>query len=77
MNLVTKTLIGILMGIGTGLGLSIYAPVVYDPLNNYIFDPVGSLFIKAIQMVVIPLVFSAIVTSITATGKCLYLLLQP
>lgn len=57
------------MGIGTGLGLSIYAPVVYDPLNNYIFDPVGSLFIKAIQMVVIPLVFSAIVTSITATGS--------
>lgn len=69
MNLATKTLIGILMGIGTGLGLSIYAPVVYDPLNNYIFDPVGSLFIKAIQMVVIPLVFSAIVTSITATGS--------
>jgi Na+/H+-dicarboxylate symporter len=69
MKLATKTLIGIVLGICTGLGLSIYAPGVYNPLNNYVLDPIGTLFIKAISMIVIPLVFSAIVTSITSTGS--------
>lgn len=69
MNLATKTLIGIFLGIVIGLGLSIYAPNVYEPLSTYIFGPVGSLFIKVITMVVIPLVFAAIVTSITSAGS--------
>ncbi|WP_170006401.1 dicarboxylate/amino acid:cation symporter [Bacillus fonticola] len=69
MNLATKTLIGVVLGIATGLLLSMYAPDVYTPLNNYVFDPAGSLFIKAIQMIVVPLVFTALVTSIASVGN--------
>ncbi|WP_419879530.1 dicarboxylate/amino acid:cation symporter [Brevibacillus centrosporus] len=69
MNLATKTLIGIVLGVVAGLGLSLYAPGVYDPLNNYLLDPVGSLFVKAIKMIVVPLIFTAIVTSIAGTGS--------
>ncbi|MGG0938686.1 dicarboxylate/amino acid:cation symporter [Brevibacillus centrosporus] len=69
MNLATKTLIGIVLGIITGLGLSLYAPDVYNPLNNYVLDPIGSLFVKAIKMIVVPLIFTAIVTSIAGTGS--------
>lgn len=68
MKLATRTLIAILLGILTGLGLSIYTPGIYEILNNYIFSPVGELFIKAIKMVVVPLVFSAVVTSIASAG---------
>lgn len=68
MNLATKTLLAILLGIVTGLGLSIYLPDVYEILNSYIFGPVGELFIKAIKMVVVLLVFSAIVASIASAG---------
>lgn len=68
MKLATRTLIAILLGILTGLGLSIYTPGIYEILNNYIFAPVGELFIKAIKMVVVPLVFSAVVTSIASAG---------
>ncbi|GED34517.1 dicarboxylate/amino acid:cation symporter [Brevibacillus centrosporus] len=69
MNLATKTLLGIVLGVAAGLGLSLYAPDVYNPLNNYLLDPVGSLFVKAIKMIVVPLIFTAIVTSIAGTGS--------
>lgn len=69
MNLATKTLIGIVLGVVAGLTLSLYAPGVYNPLNNYLLDPVGSLFVKAIKMIVVPLIFTAIVTSIAGTGS--------
>jgi Na+/H+-dicarboxylate symporter len=69
MKLATRTLLAILLGIVTGLGLSIYAPGVYEVLNTYIFSPVGELFIKVIKMVVVPLVFAAIVSSIASAGS--------
>ncbi|WP_191567566.1 dicarboxylate/amino acid:cation symporter [Metabacillus idriensis] len=69
MKLATRTLIAILLGIITGLGLSIFTPGIYEILNSYIFAPVGELFIKAIKMVVVPLVFSAIVASFASAGS--------
>ncbi|MCU1808178.1 dicarboxylate/amino acid:cation symporter [Cytobacillus firmus] len=69
MKLATKTLIAIMLGVLTGLGLSIFAPNLYGILNSYIFSPIGELFIKAIKMIVIPLVFSAVVLSITSIGS--------
>lgn len=69
MKLATRTLIAIFLGIIVGLGLSIFTPGVYDVLNNYIFSPIGELFIKAIKMVVVPLVFAAIVSSFASAGS--------
>ncbi len=69
MKLATKTLIAIMLGVLTGLGISIFTPNVYEILNSYIFSPVGELFIKVIKMIVVPLVFSAVVMSITSVGS--------
>ncbi|USK41759.1 dicarboxylate/amino acid:cation symporter (plasmid) [Cytobacillus firmus] len=69
MKLATKTLIAIMLGVLAGLCLSIFSPNIYGILNTYIFSPIGELFIKAIKMIVIPLVFSAVVLSITSIGS--------
>lgn len=69
MNLATKVLIAIVLVILTGLGLSTYAPEVFAPLSQYVLVPIGSLFVKTIKMVVIPLVFLSVVTSVAGTGS--------
>ena len=60
MKLTTKILIGIVLGLIVGAALHLYFPSVFDVLNEYIFDPVAVLFIKAIKMIVVPLVFFSI-----------------
>lgn len=60
MKLTTKILLGILLGLIVGTVLHLYFPGVFDVLNGYIFDPIAELFIKAIKMIVVPLVFFSI-----------------
>ncbi|OYD07549.1 dicarboxylate/amino acid:cation symporter [Paludifilum halophilum] len=60
MKLTTKILWGILLGLIVGLVLNIYFPSVFETLNGYLFAPVGDLFLKAIKMIVVPLVFFSI-----------------
>ncbi|RAL27118.1 dicarboxylate/amino acid:cation symporter [Thermoflavimicrobium daqui] len=62
MTMTTKILIGILLGLAVGLILNLYFPKAFEPINEYFFDPIGVLFIKAIKMVVVPLVFFSIVS---------------
>ena len=62
MSLTKKILIGILLGLIVGVILNLYFPSVFDVLNQYLFDPVSNLFIKAIKMVVVPLVFFSLVS---------------
>ncbi|MGI6474875.1 MAG: cation:dicarboxylate symporter family transporter [Thermoactinomyces vulgaris] len=57
MSLTKKILIGILLGLIVGVILNLYFPSAFVVLNQYLFDPVSNLFIKAIKMVVVPLVF--------------------
>jgi Na+/H+-dicarboxylate symporter len=59
-KLTTKILLGILLGLIVGTVLHLYFPGVFDVLNGYIFDPIAELFIKAIKMIVVPLVFFSI-----------------
>lgn len=61
MSLTKKILIGILLGLIVGIVLNLYSPAVFKVLNTYLFDPVSNLFIKAIKMVVVPLVFFSLV----------------
>ena len=58
-SLTKKILIGILLGLIVGVILNLYFPSAFVVLNQYLFDPVSNLFIKAIKMVVVPLVFFA------------------
>src|SRR5690606_41437477 len=59
-NLTTKILLGILLGLIVGTVLHLYFPGVFDVHNGYIFDPIAELFIKAIKMLDVPLVFFSI-----------------
>ncbi|QKG83463.1 dicarboxylate/amino acid:cation symporter [Kroppenstedtia pulmonis] len=60
MKLTAKILWGILLGLIVGLVLNFYFPDVFKPVNEYLFTPVGNLFLKAIKMIVVPLVFFSI-----------------
>ncbi|WP_342748197.1 dicarboxylate/amino acid:cation symporter [Desmospora activa] len=55
-----KILIGIVLGLIVGLTLHIYFPATFDSVNTYVFSPVADLFLKAIKMIVVPLVFFSI-----------------
>lgn len=61
-SLTKKILIGILLGLIVGVILNLYFPSAFVVLNQYLFDPVSNLFIKAIKMVVVPLVFFSLVS---------------
>lgn len=61
MSLTKKILIGILLGLIVGIVLNLYFPAAFKVLNTYLFDPASDLFIKAIKMVVVPLVFFSLV----------------
>ncbi|HDR7632122.1 TPA: dicarboxylate/amino acid:cation symporter [Bacillus mycoides] len=60
----TKTnaiLIALFLGLVVGLTLNLAAPSIFEPLNQYAFNPLGQLFIRLIKMLVVPVVFISIV----------------
>ncbi|WP_404467497.1 MULTISPECIES: dicarboxylate/amino acid:cation symporter [unclassified Bacillus (in: firmicutes)] len=60
----TKTkaiLIALFLGLVVGLTLNLAAPSIFEPLNQYAFNPLGQLFIRLIEMLVVPVVFISIV----------------
>lgn len=60
LSLTAWIFIGIILGLVTGLVMNIYFPKQFVVVNDYFFDPIGQLFIKAIKMIVVPLVFFSI-----------------
>ncbi|MDR6225861.1 dicarboxylate/amino acid:cation symporter [Desmospora profundinema] len=60
MSLTKKILIGIFLGLVTGLVLHLFFPNTFESVNTYLFAPVADLFLRAIKMIVVPLVFFSI-----------------
>lgn len=58
MNLTVKILIGLLVGAVTGVIFNLFAPDAFQYVDTYFFDPVGTIFLNLIMMIVVPLVFS-------------------
>ncbi|AJI41953.1 dicarboxylate symporter family protein [Bacillus anthracis] len=54
-------LLALFLGLVVGLTLNLAAPSIFDPLNQYVFNPLGQLFIRLIKMLVVPVVFISIV----------------
>src|SRR6056297_1656136 len=52
-------LLGLLAGVGIGL---------YSPTTASLIEPVGQIFLRAIQMIVVPLVFSSVVAGVVSLG---------
>lgn len=61
------TILGLVTGIALGLLLSMFAPESVSTLmNEYIFSPVKIMYLNALKMVVAPVVFFSIVTSLSS-----------
>ncbi|MEK4693443.1 dicarboxylate/amino acid:cation symporter [Bacillus sp. FSL M8-0063] len=61
-------LIALFLGLVVGLTLNLAAPSIFEPLNQYVFNPLGQLFIRLIKMLVVPVVFISIVLGAAGLG---------
>ncbi len=65
MSLSTLILACLGLGIGFGAILNGYFPELVAPITHYGLDPLGSAFLRLIQFVVVPIVFSAMILGLT------------
>jgi proton glutamate symport protein len=65
MSLSTVILVFLGLGIGFGAVLNGYFPDAIAPLNYYALDPIGTAFLRLIQFVVVPIVFSSMILGLT------------
>lgn len=68
-SLTTKIFIGLLTGVVFGILANMYLPVeVYQVLEKWILTPVGTIFIRAIRMLVVPLVLISLICGAAGIG---------
>ena len=65
MNLSTLILVALGVGILFGSLLNTVFPTVIEPLNFYCLAPIGEAFLRLIQFVVVPIVFSSMILGLT------------
>ena len=73
MSLTTKVLLGMLLGVITGIGLNISGLYVADSVVQVyvvdgLFHTVGTMFINALKMLVVPLVFFSLICGVCGIG---------
>lgn len=61
MSLSKKILLGMGLGVLVGLLFNFALPNVFDIVNNYIFIPVGKIFLNLIKMLVVPIVLVSLI----------------
>jgi len=66
-SLSLSSLILIALGIGIvfGVVLNLYLPEIAPVLDKYVLAPIGKIFLRLIQFVVVPIVFSSLVLGLT------------
>lgn len=64
-SLSTLVLVSLGVGIVFGFVLNVFFPTIVPLLDTYILAPTGKVFLRLIQFVVIPLVFSSLVLGLT------------
>ena len=65
MNLSNLILVALGAGIVFGALLNGFFPALILPLDDYILTPVGQVFLRLIQFVVVPIVFSSLILGLT------------
>lgn len=65
MNLSTLILVALGAGILFGSALNGFFPTAIAPLDHYFLDPAGRIFLRLIQFVVVPIVFSSLILGLT------------
>lgn len=68
MNLTVKILIGLVVGATAGIIFNIFAPDAFQYVDTYFFDPIGTIFLNLIMMIVVPLVFFSIALGAAGMG---------
>ncbi|WP_339227039.1 dicarboxylate/amino acid:cation symporter [Oceanobacillus sp. FSL K6-2867] len=61
MKLSTKITISLVLGILFGVFLNIFFPAIIPNLEQYVLTPIGQVFLRGIQFVVVPLVFTSLI----------------
>lgn len=61
MSLTKKIIIALLLGLIVGLGFNLLFPSGFETVDAYLLTPVGTLFLKSIMMLVVPLVIFSII----------------
>jgi Na+/H+-dicarboxylate symporter len=64
-SLTTKVLIGLVAGLAVGIAIAASSSATLHAIPGYI-EPVGTIWVNALRMIVIPLVVAAILTGITS-----------
>jgi len=65
LNLSTLILVFLGIGILFGIGLNLYFPSAVQPIDHYFLAPIGQSFLRLIQFVVVPIVFSSLILGLT------------
>ncbi|MGH7469097.1 MAG: dicarboxylate/amino acid:cation symporter [Longimicrobiales bacterium] len=65
MTLTSKVLLGLAAGLGVGIAISLSASPTLHSIPGYI-EPIGTLWVNALRMIVLPLVVSAILIGVTS-----------
>ncbi|MFZ0371468.1 MAG: dicarboxylate/amino acid:cation symporter [Halobacillus sp.] len=68
MNLTTKIFIGLILGAVVGLTLHFTSPDLFGTLDTFIFNPLGTVFLNLIKMLVVPIVFFSITLGTASLG---------
>lgn len=68
MKLSLKIIIGLVAGAAAGLIMNLFASDLFPHFDNFIFSPLGKIFLNLINMIVVPLVFFSIVLGTTGLG---------
>ena len=67
MSLTTRVLLGLLAGLALGIALASWLPPSWQPLAGWI-EPIGTIWTRALQLMVIPLVTTLLFTGVTSGG---------
>ncbi|NIK12230.1 dicarboxylate/amino acid:cation symporter [Alkalibacillus almallahensis] len=67
-NLTKQIIIALILGIAVGLGMNFFLPDLFGPVDQYVLSPIGDIFLRLIQMMVVPIVFVSIVLGTAGLG---------
>ncbi|RLL43936.1 dicarboxylate/amino acid:cation symporter [Oceanobacillus piezotolerans] len=66
MKLSTKITVSLLLGIIAGIILNLFFPNIVPNLDQYVLSPLGAIFLRSIQFVVVPIVFTSLIVGFTS-----------
>ena len=67
MSLTTRVSLGLLAGLALGIALASWLPASWQPLAGWI-EPIGTIWTRALQLMVIPLVTTLLFTGVSSGG---------